>query len=75
MRASERVRPLLIASVLTGVFFFGRFWAAPLKEIFPSGILAALRYYLLSDHHLMIAVLGCTNTDPSCSLEQSVHIT
>jgi hypothetical protein len=26
------------------VFFFGRFWASPVKEIFPSGILAALRY-------------------------------
>jgi hypothetical protein len=47
MKAAERVRPLLIACVLTGVFFFGRFWAAPFTEVFPSGILAALRYSFL----------------------------
>jgi hypothetical protein len=46
IKAAERVRPLLIACALTCVFFIGKFWAAPIRELFPSGILAALRYYL-----------------------------
>jgi len=43
MRGKERAQPLLVASLVMTVFFFGRFWASPVKEIFPSGILAALR--------------------------------
>ena len=43
MKGKERAQPLLVASLVMAVFFFGRFWAAPVKEIFPSGILAALR--------------------------------
>jgi hypothetical protein len=46
MRGKERTQPLLVASLVMVVFFFGRFWASPVKEIFPSGILAALRYSL-----------------------------
>jgi hypothetical protein len=42
IRGRERAQPLLIASATTAIFFFGRFWASPVKEIFPSGILAAL---------------------------------
>jgi hypothetical protein len=43
MRGKERALPLLVASLVMTVFFSGRLWAAPVKEIFPSGILAALR--------------------------------
>jgi Transmembrane proteins 14C len=46
MRGKERAQPLLVASLVMLVFFFGRFWASPVKEIFPSGILAALRYLI-----------------------------
>lgn len=44
MKGKERAQPLLIASLILTVFFLGRFWAAPVKEFFPSGILAALRF-------------------------------
>jgi len=44
LRRKERAQPLLIASVVMAVFFSGRFWAAPAKELFPSGILVGLRY-------------------------------
>jgi hypothetical protein len=44
LRGKERAQPLLVASVVMAIFFFGRFWASPVKEVFPSGILAALRY-------------------------------
>ena len=44
LRGKERAQPLLIASVVMAVFFFGRFWASPAKELFPSGMLVALRY-------------------------------
>jgi hypothetical protein len=43
MKGKERAQPLLIASLVMAVFFLGRFWASPAKELFPSGILAALR--------------------------------
>jgi hypothetical protein len=43
MRGRARAQPLVIASVVMAIFFFGRFWAAPVKELFPSGLLAALR--------------------------------
>lgn len=43
MKGKERALPLLVASLVMTVFFFGRFWASPVKEIFPSGILTALR--------------------------------
>jgi fucose permease len=42
LKGRERAQPLLIASLTLAVFFLGRFWGSPLKEIFPSGILAAL---------------------------------
>jgi len=44
MKGKERAQPLLVASVVMAVFFLGRFWASPVKEFFPSGVLAALRY-------------------------------
>jgi len=44
LRGKERAQPLLIASVVMAVFFSGRFWASPAKELFPSGILVGLRY-------------------------------
>ena len=47
MRGKERAGPLLVASVVIALFNFGRFWAAPMQEIFPSGILAAVRYGLV----------------------------
>lgn len=44
LKGRERAQPLLLASVAMTIFFFGRFWAAPMKELFPSGVLAASKY-------------------------------
>jgi hypothetical protein len=65
MRGKERAQPLLVASLVMVVFFFGRFWASPAKEIFPSGILAALRYR--TSNSLLIEVVSVsTSMAPLC---------
>lgn len=43
LKGGERAQPPLLANVAMTIFFFGRFWAAPMKELFPSGVLAALK--------------------------------
>ena len=69
LRGRERAQPLLIASATAAIFFFGRFWASPMNEIFPSAILAALWSIPLQRTNLIVAASVYTNTAHLCLAE------